>query len=96
MIKQEELTNREIEVLALSTFGLTIPVIAKLLVISEYTVKNHFNASYAKLNVHKRVQAAVKFIKMGFEVAPNEKLSNEYNKAIIELIKSPPKRKPEW
>lgn len=95
MKHKEVLTDREYEVLALSTFGLKIPKIAEKLVISEYTVKNHFNSIYEKFNVHNRVQAAVTFIQMGYEAVEDERFSKEYNEAVKELTKTPPTRKNE-
>jgi DNA-binding CsgD family transcriptional regulator len=56
------LTNREAEVLALQSLGLTCPEIACMLFISERTVESHFAHVYEKLNVHNKRDAIRKVL----------------------------------
>lgn len=58
-----DLTKREIEVLALITQGLLNKEIAQKLFISEKTVKNHVSNIFKKIGVNDRTQAAVFAIK---------------------------------
>jgi small-conductance mechanosensitive channel/DNA-binding CsgD family transcriptional regulator len=53
------LSDRELEVLKLIGKGATNREIAKVLVISEHTVKSHLHSILKKLNIHNRQQAAV-------------------------------------
>lgn len=53
------LTNRELEVLKLLSFGMFNKEIAEKLSISERTVKNHVSNIFKKLDVTDRTQAAV-------------------------------------
>ncbi|MEV5238102.1 response regulator transcription factor [Streptomyces cinnamoneus] len=53
------LTGREQEVLALLAAGMSNTEISRMLMLSTNTVKDHVKASYAKLGVSNRVQAAV-------------------------------------
>ncbi|AEE95856.1 response regulator [Mahella australiensis] len=62
----DDLTQREREVLALVAKGLSNGEIAKKLFISEKTVKNHLSSIFRKLNVSDRTQAAVYAIKHGY------------------------------
>lgn len=55
----EDLTAREIEIVALVAQGLTNRKIGSLLNISENTVRNHLAAICQKLNVRNRLQVAV-------------------------------------
>ncbi|GAA4561781.1 response regulator transcription factor [Planotetraspora kaengkrachanensis] len=55
-----QLTEREVEVLALVGRGLSNADIARRLVLSEKTVRNHVSNVFAKIHVADRVQAAVK------------------------------------
>lgn len=53
------ITQREKEVLTLIAQGKSNGEIAKIMVISNHTVKAHIESIYKKLNVHNKVQAAV-------------------------------------
>ena len=55
--KDDELTDREREVLNCLIKGCTNKEIAKALFISEKTVKNHLSSIFKKLNVNGRLQA---------------------------------------
>ncbi len=59
------LTNREKEVLALLTEGITYRGVADRLVISETTVKTHVNNIFQKLQVNDRTQAVLYALKHG-------------------------------
>ena len=61
--KNNLLSDRELEVLALIAKGLLNKEIAKKLFISEKTVKNHISNIFKKLNVSDRTQAAVYALK---------------------------------
>jgi DNA-binding NarL/FixJ family response regulator len=61
----EELTAREIEVLELIVAGQSNKEIAKALVISESTVKNHLRNILEKLHLRNRIQAAVYAVRKG-------------------------------
>lgn len=56
--EEEELSNREKEILILVAKGLTNKEISIKLEISEYTVKNHLKSIFQKLHVQNRVQLA--------------------------------------
>ena len=56
---EEELTEREIEVLHHLAFGLTNKEIAQTLVLGEETIKTHVSHVLSKLNVKSRTQAAL-------------------------------------
>lgn len=60
---KKSLTERETEVLKLLSKGMLNKEIAKVLFISEKTVKNHISSIFRKLNVQDRTQAAVFAIK---------------------------------
>lgn len=60
---ENQLTDRELEVLRLLTKGMLNKEIAKSLYISEKTVKNHISSIFRKLDVQDRTQAAVYAIK---------------------------------
>jgi LuxR family maltose regulon positive regulatory protein len=53
----EPLSERELQVLRLLGAGLSTPEIARQLVITAGTVKNHLKSIYSKLDVHSRLQA---------------------------------------
>ena len=55
----DTLTDREIEVLKLLSFGMFNKEIAEKLNISERTVKNHVSNIFKKIDVTDRTQAAV-------------------------------------
>lgn len=55
-----DLTERELEVLALASEGLSNKEIADRLFISVPTVKTHLSNCYLKLNVKRRTQALLK------------------------------------
>jgi len=57
--KENELTQREYEVIALIADGLNNKDIAEKLYISEKTVKNHVSNIFRKINVSDRTQAAI-------------------------------------
>ena len=57
--EDNDLTDREIEVLKLIADGMINKEIAKQLYISEKTVKNHVSNIFRKLNVSDRTQAAI-------------------------------------
>jgi len=61
----EPLTARETEVLRLLAQGQTNPQIARELVVSPGTVKNHVRHIIAKLGVSDRTQAAVRAMELG-------------------------------
>jgi DNA-binding NarL/FixJ family response regulator len=61
----EELTPRELEVLALLTQGKTNPQVAEALVISTATAKVHVERIIRKLEVSDRTQAVVRAIELG-------------------------------
>lgn len=61
----KHLTQREEEVLALLTNGVTYKGVAKQLFISETTVKTHVNNIFQKLQVNDRTQAVLYAIKHG-------------------------------
>jgi NarL family two-component system response regulator LiaR len=61
----DDLTPRELEVLALIAEGLNNKEIAQELVISEKTVKNHINNIFSKLHVNDRSQAILYAIRKG-------------------------------
>ena len=56
---EASLTKRKLEVLRLVAQGLSKPSIAKVLGISQNTVKRHVNNIFNKLGVNDRAQAAV-------------------------------------
>lgn len=62
---EEQLTNREREVLSLLVQGLTNKEIAQKLFISEKTVKSHLSSVFRKLRVTRRLQAILYAIKRG-------------------------------
>ena len=61
----EDLTPREIEVLALVAEGLSNKAIASELTISAHTVKFHLNAIMSKLDVQSRTAAVVRATRLG-------------------------------
>ena len=65
-MKKNELTPRELEVLALLTDGYNNSKISEKLCISTHTTKAHISSIYEKLNVSNRVQATVKYLKDNF------------------------------
>ncbi|MBU8906286.1 response regulator transcription factor [Desertibacillus haloalkaliphilus] len=62
----ELLTEREIEILELLSFGLTNKEIGNSIYLSPYTVSNYINIILKKLNVPDRTSAAVTAIKNGW------------------------------
>ena len=60
-----ELTPREMEVLELLARGLDNSEIARVLYLSQHTVKNHVSSILIKLQVENRVQAAVRAVRSG-------------------------------
>jgi two-component system, NarL family, response regulator LiaR len=67
---EEELTDRELEVLRLIAGGLNNREIAEKLVISDKTVKTHVSSILGKLHLEDRTQAAIWALRHG--LAPNE------------------------
>ncbi len=63
--EQAALTTRELEVLQLLSQGLPNKQIARLLSISEHTVKFHISSIYAKLGVSSRAEAVSRGIRAG-------------------------------
>jgi DNA-binding CsgD family transcriptional regulator len=57
MLRPENLTQRELEVLQLVTHGLSDKLVAKQLGISPFTVGRHLSTIYGKLEVRSRAQA---------------------------------------
>lgn len=76
------LTNREKEVLALLTEGITYKGVADRLVISETTVKTHVNNIFQKLQVNDRTQAVLYALKHGL-VDTNASRKSEALKAAV-------------
>jgi two-component system nitrate/nitrite response regulator NarL len=60
-----DLTDREVEVLRLTADGNSVADVARLLYLSEATVKTHLHHSYSKLEVSDRAAAVAKAIRMG-------------------------------
>ena len=60
-----ELSDRELQVLKLLAGGMDNAEIAKELVISPKTVKNHISNILAKLQIENRIQAAVYAVRAG-------------------------------
>ena len=56
-----DLTEREVQVLYWVTQGKTNPEIGRILEISEFTVKNHMQRIFKKLDVYNRAQAVGKY-----------------------------------
>jgi len=65
-----ELTDREREVLDLVARGLTNPAIARRLVLSEKTVRNHVSNVFAKLHVTGRAEAVARARDAGLGEGP--------------------------
>lgn len=68
---QEQLTDREVEVLRLVAQGLSNQEIGERLVISERTVRNHVSNILAKLHLANRTQAALYALKEGLASLDN-------------------------
>ena len=64
-MKRKELTKRELDVMKCIINGMSNKQIAEELIISIHTVKAMIESIYFKLNVHSRVQAAIKVINEG-------------------------------
>jgi transcriptional regulator EpsA len=60
-VREHDLTDRELEVLQWVTLGKTNPEIGSILEISAFTVKNHLQRVFKKLDVSNRAQAVGKF-----------------------------------
>ena len=67
--RDDTLTPRETEVLGLVSRGLTNREIAERLVLSEKTVRNHVERTYAKIGATNRVGASLYALQRGL-VAP--------------------------
>jgi transcriptional regulator EpsA len=59
-LKEHDLTDREVEILDWIAMGKTNPEIGNILDISAFTVKNHLQRVFKKLNVSNRAQAVSK------------------------------------
>lgn len=64
--REGPLTAREMEVLLLSARGLSSRRVARLLYLSESTVRRHLSNVYAKIGVHSRTEAARKALAEGW------------------------------
>jgi two-component system, NarL family, response regulator len=62
---RSSLSSREIEILRMVAKGLTNKEIARVLDISQYTVRNHLNHISAKLDVSDRTEAAMVALEQG-------------------------------
>ena len=69
------LTKRELETLKYLKMGYTNPEISKILCISINTTKAHISSILRKLNVKKRLQAAVLYQKYEMKLNQNDKTS---------------------
>ncbi len=67
-----KLSAREQEVLELLGQGLTVPVLAKKLYISESTAKSYVSKLYEKLGANNRSQALVEAVRLGLLKVPAE------------------------
>lgn len=74
----EELTPRELEVMALVGYGLTNGEIAERLVVSPATAKTHVSRSMMKLHAHDRAQLVVLAYQTGL-VIPGEPVASAAN-----------------
>ena len=63
--ERSSLSPREIEILELVSKGLTNKEIARVLEISQYTVRNHINHISAKLDAGDRTEAATLALQQG-------------------------------
>jgi len=68
--ERASLSSREIEILKMVSKGLTNKEIARVLDISQYTVRNHLNHISAKLEVTDRTEAAMVALQLGI-ITPN-------------------------
>ncbi|MEM7535447.1 MAG: response regulator transcription factor [Chloroflexota bacterium] len=62
----DKLTAHELDVLRVLVRGFSNAEIARVLCVSEGTVRNHISAILAKLNLTDRTQAAILAVKHGF------------------------------
>lgn len=62
-VENEELSDREVEVLQLSADGLSPDEIATRLYLSAHTVKNHLRHAMSKLDSHTKLDAVVKAVR---------------------------------
>ncbi|MBO0783484.1 MAG: response regulator transcription factor [Ktedonobacteraceae bacterium] len=60
-----QLTTRELETVMLITRGLVAKEIARVLAVSEKTVRNYFSGIYQKLGVYDRSQVVIYALKHG-------------------------------
>jgi DNA-binding NarL/FixJ family response regulator len=72
---RDDLTPREIQVLEQVVTGATNKEIAKVLHITENTVKIHLRNILEKLQVQNRIQAAVHAVRQGLVEDPSEEVS---------------------
>lgn len=70
-VTREELTGRELEVLAALTQGMSVHDIAEQLHISPDTVETHLKNARAKLGVSSRLEAVVEALRMGLVDPPD-------------------------
>lgn len=66
----DELTPRELEVLAFLAKGMNNKAIAEALFITEHTVKKHIGQILEKLDLHDRTQAALYAVSRGLNKLP--------------------------
>jgi len=60
-----DLTDRQLEILALTVEGLTNNEIAERLILSPYTVRNHVSEILSKLGTSTRTEAAAMAVRLG-------------------------------
>jgi DNA-binding CsgD family transcriptional regulator len=61
LLQSRGLSAREVEILQWVALGKTNPEIGKILKISEFTVKNHMQRIFKKMDVSNRAQAVGRF-----------------------------------
>ena len=65
LVRGDELTSRELEVIEMIGLGMNNKVISKKMFISEATVRHHLSSIYGKLNVEDRLNLAIYAYKRG-------------------------------
>ena len=70
---EENLTEREMEILRLIAKGCQVKEVSRLLDISANTVSHHIKNIYSKLNVHNRAEATAAAVHLNlFKPEPNQ------------------------
>jgi DNA-binding NarL/FixJ family response regulator len=64
-VEEGQLTPRELEILELIARGMDNSEIARVLFLSQHTVKNHVSSILVKMQVENRIQAAVRAVRRG-------------------------------